>query len=55
MLDDESTREVHSGEYSIGIAVGFQPGTIGPLLDEGAVGTPQRFGYMSATDPSIPR
>jgi hypothetical protein len=50
----DSTRVVPSGTYSVGIAVGFQPGTIAPLLGEGEVGTPQRFCYMSATDPGIP-
>lgn len=53
----ESTRKVNPGDYSIGIAVGFQPETIQPLLsdEEAASGTPQRFLYMSATDPNVPR
>ena len=52
----ESTRKVNPGDYSIGIVVGFQPETIQSLLsdEEAASGTPQRFLYLSATDPNVP-
>ena len=50
----ETTRKVERGTYSIGIAVGFQPASIAPLLAEVNVGTPQRFIFLSSTDPSIP-
>jgi hypothetical protein len=51
----ETRRIVPAGTYSIGMAVGFQPATIGPLLREGNIGTPQRFLFVKATDPDIPR
>ena len=53
----ESTRIVNRGEYSIGNVIGFQPETIQGLLskEEAASGTPQRFLYMNATDPNVPR
>lgn len=48
----ESTRLAR--DYALGIVIGFQPSTIIPLLDDAEGGTPQRFLYCSATDPSIP-
>lgn len=50
----ERTRIIPRGTYSLGVAIGFQPETIGPLLDDAAAGTPQRFLYASAIDPSVP-
>ena len=51
----ESTKRiVPAGLYSYGIAVGLQPGLAGALLDDHAAGTPQRFGWAWATDPSMP-
>lgn len=49
-------RQLLRGEYSMGIHLGFQPGTIGPLFDPKQIGggTPHRFLYMSALDPSAP-
>jgi hypothetical protein len=53
----ETTRKIHRDTYSIGMAIGFQPSTIADLLkrEEALAGTPQRFLYLSATDPSVPR
>ena len=48
----EHTR--HVVNYSLGLAIGFQPSTVGPLLADVASGTPQRFIFASAYDPSIP-
>ncbi|MEU6785919.1 hypothetical protein ABZ912_42590 [Nonomuraea angiospora] len=50
-----TTRVVSEGTYSLGLAVGFQPETALPLLDDAAAGTPQRFLWVSSTDPAIPR
>ncbi|MFG1826740.1 hypothetical protein ACGFIJ_30030 [Microbispora bryophytorum] len=49
-----NTRLIVDGSYSMGIAVGFQPETALPLLQDAAAGTPQRFLWVSSTDPSIP-
>jgi hypothetical protein len=50
-----TTRIIAEGTYSLGIAVGFQPETALPLLDDVATGTPQRFLWVASTDPTIPR
>jgi hypothetical protein len=44
----ERKRIVPDGSYAMGIVLGFQPGTIGPLFDDAAGGTPQRFWFVSA-------
>ncbi|GAA0969923.1 hypothetical protein GCM10009555_017940 [Acrocarpospora macrocephala] len=49
-----NTRVIESGSYSLGLVVGFQPETALPLLEDVAAGTPQRFLWVSSTDPSIP-
>jgi hypothetical protein len=49
-----TTRIIAEGSYSLGIAVGFQPETALPLLDDVATGTPQRFLWVASTDPTIP-
>lgn len=51
----ETTRIVKSGQYSLGLLIGFQRETCQELLADGAAGTPQRFLWAWATDPSIPR
>lgn len=50
----ETNRFIPSGSYSMGLLVGFQPETAAPLFDEIAEGTPQRFLWGTAADPSIP-
>lgn len=40
--------------YALGLVAGFQPALLRDLLNGGDVGTPQRFYFASALDPSIP-
>jgi energy-coupling factor transporter ATP-binding protein EcfA2 len=51
----ETTRIVKSGTYSLGMLIGFQPETCQGLLADGAPGTPQRFLWAWAVDPTMPR
>jgi energy-coupling factor transporter ATP-binding protein EcfA2 len=51
----ETTRIVPEGSYSLGLLIGFQRETAQPLLADAAAGTPQRFLWAWATDPSIPQ
>lgn len=48
----ERRRIVPEGTYALGLVVSFQPETIGPLFDDAAGGTPQRFLYLNAALPS---
>jgi hypothetical protein len=41
-------------DYAFGMVAGFQPEIVQALLDDFAVGTPQRFAYTSCVDPSLP-
>ena len=50
----DTTRKLDAGTYSVGFVMGLQPELCGPLLDDAAGGTPQRFVFVSATDPTIP-
>ncbi|HEY3516627.1 MAG TPA: bifunctional DNA primase/polymerase [Gammaproteobacteria bacterium] len=49
-----TTRIVLSGTYSMGMTIGYQPHTAAPLLADVDAGTPQRFLWFWAPDPSIP-
>lgn len=51
---EETTRILPHGTYSLGMVIGFQKSTAQPLLADAGPGTPQRFLWLSATDPSIP-
>ncbi|MFF3875998.1 hypothetical protein [Streptomyces sp. NPDC001978] len=51
---EERTRYVEAGSYSLGLLVGFQPSTALPMLADAGTGTPQRFVWGWAEDPSIP-
>lgn len=51
---EERTRYVEAGSYSLGLLVGFQPLTALPVLSDSGTGTPQRFVWGWAEDPSIP-
>lgn len=52
----ETTRVLEGGSYSAGFLIGFQPRFAGALFTPEfvAAGTPQRFLYAKASDPSIP-
>ncbi|WP_033438394.1 hypothetical protein [Saccharothrix sp. NRRL B-16314] len=52
----ERDRQLLAGGYSMGLVIGFQPDTIGPLFDPKQVGggTPHRFLFCSALDPDAP-
>lgn len=49
---DENKRRVSN--YCLGAVVGFQPRTIGAVVDEVHMGTAQRFLYVWASDPATP-
>ena len=51
---EETTRSVPGGTYALGLLIGYQPTTVMPLLADVDAGTPQRFLYGWAVDPSIP-
>jgi hypothetical protein len=50
---DETTRVIPRGSYALGLAIGFQPEFTWKLLADTS-GTPQRFVWVWATDPSVP-
>jgi hypothetical protein len=51
---NERKRIVPAGQYSYGLVMGLQPTMAGALLDDVAAGTPQRFSWAWAIDPTIP-
>ncbi|WP_250009124.1 hypothetical protein [Actinoplanes sp. M2I2] len=51
---DETTRMVRSGDYSMGLLVGFQPEVAAGLLSDVGPGTPQRFLWIGAQDTEMP-
>lgn len=51
---EETTRILPDGSYAMGLLIGFQRGTALPLLAEAGPGTPQRFLWCSAIDPTVP-
>jgi hypothetical protein len=50
----DARRIVPAGQYIFGIVIGLQPHLAGVLLDDADVGTPQRFCWADAIDPTIP-
>lgn len=50
----ERRRIVEAGSYAAGFVVGIQSERAGPLLADVGGGTPQRFVWAHATDPTIP-
>jgi Bifunctional DNA primase/polymerase, N-terminal len=50
----ERHRIVPALSYTYGVVAGFQAARVGPLLDDVDAGTPQRFGWVYATDPTVP-
>lgn len=51
---EERTRYIAPGSYSLGLLAGFQPGIATGVLADSHTGTPQRFYWGWADDPSIP-
>ena len=52
---DERKRELKPGKYRFAMVAGFQLEHATGLLDDAAGGTPQRFVFLAAQDPAIPR
>jgi hypothetical protein len=52
---EDRNRFIPAKSYSMGLVVAFQPGSATSLFDEANGGTPQRFIFASAADPSISR
>jgi hypothetical protein len=50
----ETTRVIPARSYSAGLIIGYQLDTVLPLLADVAAGTPQRFLFAWAVDPTIP-
>jgi hypothetical protein len=50
----ERTRFVPAGGYRVALVVGFQPTKAARILADNIGGTPQRFLWASAVDPSMP-
>jgi hypothetical protein len=50
----ERTRVVPANNYAAGLTVGFQRESAGRLLADASAGTPQRFVWAYAVDPTIP-
>lgn len=51
---EDRTRYIAPGTYSLGLVIGYQPTTVTALLADGHTGSPQRFFWVRAEDPSIP-
>lgn len=51
---EDRNRVLAANSYSLGLLIGFQPTTAGPLLADAGPGTPQRFAWVAARDPNIP-
>jgi hypothetical protein len=50
----ERNRPLPAGSYTYGLVMGLQESKGGPLLADAGGGTPQRFFWALATDPTIP-
>ena len=50
----DRTRLLKSGRYRFAMVVGIQPEKADALLSDAAGGTPQRFAWFTATDPTAP-
>lgn len=49
----ETKRHLKARSYTVGLIVGFQPGSASGLIDDVAGGTPQRFEYLNAVDTTL--
>jgi hypothetical protein len=52
--DQQKAITVGAHKYRLGLIVGIQPANAATLLDDVAVGTPQRFLWLPAEDPAAP-
>jgi hypothetical protein len=50
----ERKRVVPAGQYAYGLVVAMQESVAGPLIEDAGAGTPQRFVWASAIDPTVP-
>jgi hypothetical protein len=50
----DTRRLINPGDYTVGLVVSVQPRLAGALLDDADAGTPQRFLWAHAADPTIP-
>jgi hypothetical protein len=50
----DTTRRLGAGRYSLGLLVGYQPGTAAQLLGDAGTGMPQRFLWFGAQDKQMP-
>lgn len=50
---EETTRHIPEGTYSMGLVIGSQEDTVQELLKEATAGTPQRFIWCWAGDPTV--
>lgn len=50
----ETRRTIPPHQYRLALVTGFQPEHAGALIADAAGGTPQRFVFAAATDPTIP-
>lgn len=52
--DKSKSLPIHAHTYRMGLLIGVQPGRAAALLDDADGGTPQRFLWLSTTDPTAP-
>jgi hypothetical protein len=53
-VDPAKKLPVRAHSYRLGLIVGIQPEQAAPILDDASAGTPQRFVWMPAIDPTPP-
>ncbi|MGW0626056.1 hypothetical protein [Streptomyces sp. NPDC002758] len=51
---EETTRYIPGGSYALGLVAGFQYSNAMPVIQDASTGTPQRFLWCWAADPTIP-
>lgn len=51
---EETKRHIAPGSYRFALIAGFQTELAATLMDDAAGGTPQRFAFFAAEDPTIP-
>ncbi len=53
--DRDKALPIDKHSYRLGLLLGIQPGRAAPLLEDADGGTPQRFLWLPATDPTAPK